>query len=184
MTALEEKIISSDYTIKDCIELVVQNPYDSKNPYIFGNWRIEYGQFNLKKSIANSCNIYFFTLGGGRDDFSGLGADRITKYLKSSLADSRLGIDIPGEKKGFIPTPGWKLLEKGESWYLGDTYNISIGQGDLLVTPLWLNTYVSPIANDGIIYKPRVAQKIVKNDGETPELFNPEPVGSRSEERR
>ncbi|OGN07335.1 MAG: hypothetical protein A3B86_01100 [Candidatus Yanofskybacteria bacterium RIFCSPHIGHO2_02_FULL_38_22b] len=160
MTALEEKIISSDYTIKDCIELVVQNPYDSKNPYIFGNWRIEYGQFNLKKSIANSCNIYFFTLGGGRDDFSGLGADRITKYLKSSLADSRLGIDIPGEKKGFIPTPGWKLLEKGESWYLGDTYNISIGQGDLLVTPLWLNTYVSAIANMGTIYKPLVAKEI------------------------
>lgn len=168
MAALEEKTISPDYTIKDCIELVVPNPYDSKNPYVFGNWRTEYGQFNLKKSIANSCNIFFFTLGGGlpagqagRDNFAGLGADRIAKYLKSALVDSELGIDIPGEKKGFIPTPGWKLLEKGEPWYLGDTYNISIGQGDLLVTPLWLNTYVSAIANMGTMYKPFVVKEIL-----------------------
>ncbi|MDP3793048.1 MAG: penicillin-binding transpeptidase domain-containing protein [bacterium] len=165
MTALQEKIISPDYTINDCVNLTVPNPYDQQNPYIFRNWRTEYGPFDLKKSIANSCNIYFFTLGGGRDSFVGLGADRIARYLKSALADSELGIDIPGEKNGFIPTPDWKLLEKGEPWYLGDTYNISIGQGDLLVTPLWLNAYVSAIANMGTVYKPLVAREIWdKND--------------------
>ncbi|OGN00571.1 MAG: hypothetical protein A3B91_01705 [Candidatus Yanofskybacteria bacterium RIFCSPHIGHO2_02_FULL_41_29] len=178
MTALQEKVVSPEDTINDCISLTVPNPFDLANPYIFRNWRSEFGPFNLKRAIANSCNIYFFTVGGGHNNVKGLGAEKIAEYLKLALADATLGVDLPGEVNGFIPTPEWKLKEKGEPWYLGDTYNISIGQGDLLLTPLWLNGYVSAIANDGIIYKPRVAQKIVKNDGETPELFNPEPVGS------
>lgn len=180
MTALQEKIISPNYTIKDCVELVVPNIYDYKNPYVFRNWRIEYGLFDLKKSIANSCNIYFFTLGGGLsagqaegDNFVGLGINRIAKYLKSAFADSELEIDIPGEEKGFIPTPDWKLLEKGEPWYLGDTYNISIGQGDLLITPLWLNSYVSAIANMGIMYKPLVVREVLDKN-KTIEKIEPE----------
>ena len=161
MTALQEKIISSEDIINDCTSLTVPNPFDRENPYIFRNWRTEYGQFNLKKAIANSCNIYFFTVGGGYGNIKGLGADRITKYLKAGLADSVLGIDLPGENNGFVPTPDWKLKEKGEPWYLGDVYNISIGQGDLLVTPLWLNSYAAAIANGGSFYKPNVVQKII-----------------------
>ena len=190
MAALEEKIISPEFTINDCVELIVPNPYDSQSPYIFGNWRKEYGPFNLKKSIANSCNIYFFTLGGGlpaqagRDNFAGLGAERIARYLKASLVDSELGIDIPGEKKGFIPTPDWKLLEKGEPWYLGDTYNISIGQGDLLVTPLWLNTYISAIANMGTMHKPLVVKEILDKNKLfkkiEPEILKPLPFSKET----
>lgn len=173
MAALQEKVVTTYDTINDCISLTVPNPYHPENPYTFGNWRTEYGPFNLKKAIANSCNIYFFSVGGGHEKIKGLGAERIANYLKKSGADSVLGIDLPGEDNGFIPTPEWKLREKGEPWYLGDTYNTSIGQGDLLVTPLWLNSYISAIANGGNIYKPRISQAILDNN-EIIQKFEPE----------
>jgi len=177
MMALEEKIISPEDTITDCIGLTVNNPYNPSDSYTFNNWRVEYGSFNLKRAIANSCNIYFFTIGGGNGGIKGLGAEKIGRYLKSSLADSILGIDLPGEEKGFIPTPEWKNRKRGEPWYLGDTYNISIGQGDLSVTPLWLNSYISAIANGGDIYKPRVVNRINDYDNLALEL-KPQIMGS------
>jgi len=178
LASLEENIMSPADSIRDCINLVVPNPYDISSPYVFNNWRTEYGLFNLKKSIANSCNIYFFTVGGGNGNIKGLGVEKIDRYLKASLADSVLGIDIAGETGGLIPTPEWKLREKGEPWYLGDTYNISIGQGDLLVTPLWINSYISGIANGGTIYKPYIARQIVDEGGRMIEEFESEPIST------
>ena len=170
MTALQEGVITSRDTIRDCVSLVVPNPFDKNSPYVYNNWRQDYGLFNLRRAIAQSCNVFFFTIGGGSPvgggNISGLGADRIVKYLTAGLANVKLGIDLPGEEHGFVPNPDWKLKTRGENWYQGDTYNISIGQGDLLVTPLWLNSYISAIAlagqaNGGTIYKPMVAQKVV-----------------------
>ncbi len=176
MTALQEKIITPQDTIRDCVSLVVPNPFNPESPYVFRNWRQDYGLFNLRRAIAQSCNIFFFTVGGGFGNISGLGADKIVKYLKGGLADSLLGIDLPGEEQGFVPSPDWKLETKGENWYQGDTYNISIGQGDLLVTPLWLNTYISAISlagqeNSGTIYKPMVAQRVVDDKNNDLEVF-------------
>lgn len=161
MTALQEGIITSQDTIRDCVSLVIPNPSDASSPYVFKNWKQDYGLFNLRRAIAQSCNVFFFMIGGGYGNISGLGAEKIGKYLTAGLADKNLGIDLPGEEHGFVPTPDWKLETRGENWYQGDTYNISVGQGDLLVTPLWLNAYVSAIANSGIIYKPMIAQRIV-----------------------
>lgn len=174
LMALQENIFKPSDTIRDCINLIVPNPFDEESPYIYNNWREERGLFNLRKAIANSCNIYFFIAGGGTPkgsqefgNIQGLGIEKIAKYLMSVWTDKILGIDLPGEAKGFVPTPDWKQNTRGEPWYQGDTYNISIGQGDLLVTPLWLNSYISAIANGGTIYKPQIGQRIVddkKND--------------------
>ena len=177
MAALEEKIVTPQDTIRDCVSISVPNPADQGNPYVFKNWRVELGLFNLKKAIANSCNVYFFTVAGGHDKVKGLGAEKIVNYLKSAFTDSSLGIDMPGEDHGFVPTPDWKLQERGENWYLGDTYNISIGQGDLLVTPLWLNGYISAIANGGTFYKPRVADKILDDNKNILDRFFSEELG-------
>lgn len=174
MMTLEEKIFKPEDTIRDCISLTIPNPFDKNAPYVFKNWREEYGLFNLKKAIANSCNIYFFTAGGGFGNIPGLGAERIVKYLTGTMANSSLGIDLPGEEKGFIPDPDWKVRTRSENWYQGDTYNISIGQGDLLVTPLWLNSYISAIANGGTIYKPQVAKIVLDNKNNTVSDFRPE----------
>ena len=171
MTALQEGIITPQDTIKDCISLVVPNPFDISSPYVFKNWRADYGLFNLRRAIAQSCNIFFFTVGGGFGNIAGLGADRIVKYLSDVLVNVKLGIDLPGEEHGFVPSPDWKLQTRGENWYQGDTYNISIGQGDLLVTPLWLNSFLSAIANGGTIYKPMIAQKMVDENNNNQEVF-------------
>ncbi|OGN00643.1 MAG: hypothetical protein A3A98_02360 [Candidatus Staskawiczbacteria bacterium RIFCSPLOWO2_01_FULL_40_39] len=177
LMTLEENIFSPSDTIRDCVGLTVVNPYNSGDIYTFNNWRLEYGPFNLKRAIANSCNVYFFIAGGGYGNVKGLGVERIARYLKSAFADSTLGIDLPGEKEGFVPTPDWKLAARDENWYQGDTYNISIGQGDLLVTPLWLNSYISAIANGGILYKPFVAKQILDNDKNIVQNFDPEALG-------
>ena len=176
MTALQEGVITSRDTIRDCVSLVVPNPFDKDNPYIFKNWRQDYGLFNLRRAIAQSCNIFFFTVGGGFGNISGLGAEKIYKYLTAGLANMELGIDLPGEEKGFVPSPDWKLQTRGESWYQGDTYNISVGQGDLLVTPLWLNSYISAIANGGTIYKPMVAQKVIDGNNNDLEVFKEQSI--------
>lgn len=186
LMALEEKIFSPSDTIKDCVGLTVVNPYNPDDVYTFANWRVEYGLFNLKRAIANSCNVYFYIAGGGLPaqagygSVKGLGIERIANYLRSALADSKLGIDLPGEEDGFVPTPDWKLDVRGEPWYQGDTYNVSIGQGDLLITPLWLNSYVSAIANGGTLYKPFVAKQILDSNKNVIENFEPEALGRLS----
>ena len=176
MTALQEGIITPQDTIRDCVSLVVPNPFDKNSPYVFKNWRQDYGLFNLRRAIAQSCNIFFFTIGGGFGDIPGLGADRIVKYLTAGLANVVLGIDLPGEEHGFVPSPDWKLQTRGENWYQGDTYNISVGQGDLLVTPLWLNSYISAIANGGTIYKPMVAQRVVDEKNNDLKVFKEQQI--------
>lgn len=181
LMALEENIFSPSDTIQNCTGLTVINPYNSEDSRTFNNWRLDYGPFNLKRATANSCNIYFFLAGGGSPPgnysyggIKGLGIETIGRYLKSALVTSKLGIDLPGEENGFVPTPEWKLSNRGENWYQGDTYNISIGQGDLLVTPLWLNSYISSIANGGTIYKPLVAKQILDSNKNVIKTFEPE----------
>jgi len=90
---------------------------------------------------------------------SGLGAGGMV-----SAAKYFLGIDLPGEKSGVVPDKEWKLKNKNEQWFIGDTYNMSIGQGNLLVTPLWLNAYTAAIANGGRILKPYLVSHIAKGD--------------------
>ncbi|MEK7125239.1 MAG: penicillin-binding transpeptidase domain-containing protein [Patescibacteria group bacterium] len=167
MTALEEAVVTPSDTIRDCVSISVPNPFRPDAPHIFKNWKVDLGLFNLRRAIANSCNIYFFRVGGGLDNFEGLGITRIAKYLKKALADIILGIDLPGETNGFVPTPEWKLEARNENWFQGDTYNVSIGQGDLVVTPLWINSYISAIANGGTLFRPQVVHAITTPDGIT-----------------
>lgn len=168
MAGLQEGIMRWDEVLaNDCVALTVPNPSDPTNPYVFKNWRADLGPFTLDRAIAQSCNVYFFTVGGGYGSVHGLGVERIVNYLHQGLADSVLGIDLPGEEHGFLPTPEWKYRTQKEPWYQGDTYNISIGQGDLVVTPLWINSYVSAIANGGTIWQPQVAARIVDDQKNT-----------------
>jgi penicillin-binding protein 2 len=72
---------------------------------------------------------------------------------------------LPNEKTGLVPDPEWKLRVKKEPWYLGNTYHYSIGQGDLLATPLQINDATSTIANGGKIMQPYLVDEIVDNSG-------------------
>ena len=173
LMGLQEKVITPDTTIQDCISISIPNPFSPGVTYTFNNWRADRGPFNLRRSIANSCNVFFATVGGGFGNIQGLGITKMVSYFQKGLVDKILGIDLPGETHGFIPTPDWKKQTEGTGWYQGDTYNTSIGQGGLSVTPLWLNTYLSAIANGGTMYQPRVAERTVDNNKNTIQEFAP-----------
>jgi len=177
LMGLQEKVITSDTVIQDCVSISIPNPFNPDAIYTFKNWRTDYGAFNLRRSIANSCNIFFASVGGGFGNIVGLGITKMVQYFKNSFVDKILDIDFPSEARGFVPTPDWKKQTRGEPWYQGDSYNVSIGQGDLSVTPLWLNSYISAIANGGTMYQPQVASRIVDNNKNTLQAFDPKVLG-------
>lgn len=159
MAGLQEGVITPETTIYANGSITVKSIFDPSVIYTFNDWKV-HGLTDLKKAIADSVDVYFYALGGGYGNIKGLGYDRMAKYLKSALAGDYLNIDLPGEVSGFVPTPAWKKSVKGEDWFIGDTYNVSIGQGDLTVTPLWLNAYVGAIANDGNLMRPFIVKEI------------------------
>jgi penicillin-binding protein 2 len=163
--ALQEKIISSDKEINDPGYILVRSQYDPNVTYRFGGVEA-HGMVNMRKALAVSSNIYFYTVGGGYDDQQGLGPGRIKKYLSLFGWDEKTGVDLPGEFSGFIPDPAWKKATKGQSWYDGDTYNLAIGQSDLETTPLQVADAYCAIANGGTLYKPEIVNKIISGTGQ------------------
>lgn len=174
VAALNENIISPEYKIDDTLGYItIPNQYDPDITYVFRDWKA-HGFVDMRRAIAVSANVYFYVIGGGYKNIKGLGIDRIDKYLRLFGFGSPLGIDLPGETDGLVPSPAWKKSVKNESWFTGDTYNVSIGQGDVLITPLQLASAISAIANNGILYKPRMVSKVTDSYGNILEEFNPE----------
>jgi penicillin-binding protein 2 len=171
--ALQEKLISPDKKINDKGFIEIRSQYDPNVVWTFGGIT-PHGWVDMREAIAVSSNIYFYTVGGGYGDQQGLGPARIKKYLELFGWGQKNGIDIPGEYQGFVPSPEWKKQTKKESWWDGDTYNLSIGQSDLKVTPLQVATAYCSIANGGILYKPQVVQKVVDNFKNVIQEFKPE----------
>ncbi|MBI2635618.1 MAG: penicillin-binding protein 2 [Parcubacteria group bacterium] len=172
--ALNENIVSPEYKIDDTLGYItIPNQYDPDISYIFRDWKA-HGFVDMRRAIAVSANVYFYVIGGGYKNIKGLGIDRIDKYFKLFGFGSSLGIDLPGETNGLVPNPAWKKSSKNESWFTGDTYNVSIGQGDVLITPLQLAAAISVIANNGTLYKPKIVSKITDNNGNTIGKFEPE----------
>lgn len=131
------------------------------NTWFFPDWKAGgHGPTNVVKALAESVNTFFYIIGGGYEKFTGLGLEKIAEYLKKFGLANTLGIDLPGETAGFIPSREWKEDVKKERWYIGDTYNLSIGQGDLLVTPLQVANYTAIIANGGTSYQPHIVKSI------------------------
>ncbi len=174
---LQEHIIDPAKKIYDPGYILVHSQYDPSVTYKFSGVK-PHGWVDMKEAIAVSSNIYFYTLGGGYGDQQGLGPARIKKYLDMYGWEQKTGIDLPGEFSGFVPSPEWKKQVKKESWWDGDTYNLSIGQSDLQVTPLQVAVAYSAIANGGTLYQPQIVQKIVDGSvsGSIIKEFKPEIV--------
>lgn len=129
--------------------------------WFFPDWKAGgHGATNVRRAIAWSVNTFYYTVGGGYGDIAGLGVEKLTKWMKAFGLSEKTGIDLTGEHEGFVPTEDWKLKNKNERWYVGDTYNLSIGQGDLLVTPLQVAAYTAAIANGGYRIVPHVKKDI------------------------
>lgn len=134
------------------------------------NWKKSgiggHGLVNIEKAIYRSCNIYFYELAVK------LGIDRIHDGLALFGFGQNTAIDLPEARKGLLPSRAWKLGSRGEPWYPGDTVNIGIGQGDILVTPLQLATAVAVLANRGGTVTPHMLKQnpLVTRDNQLPDI--------------
>lgn len=155
LAALSEKIIDPTKTIFSSGSISIQNEYDPKMQTIFKDWKA-HGAVDMRKAIAVSSDVYFYTVGGGYKDQKGLGIRKIDEYI----AKFGFGEKIPStffsqNPAGVIPTPEWKIKNfDGDTWRLGNTYHTSIGQYGFQVTPLQAARAVASIANDGKLLVP------------------------------
>lgn len=169
--ALEEKIITASTSF-------LSNGGLRIGEWFFPDWKAGgHGQTDVKKALAWSVNTFFYYIGGGYGDFHGLGLDGLVKYARLFGLGTVTGIDLPGERPGFVPTAKWKEETKKEPWYIGDTYHFSIGQGDVIVTPLQVANYTAAVANGGTLYKPHLVKSILGEDNKLIRDIPPQVIG-------
>ncbi len=175
--ALEEKVIDPKKTIYDVGFISVPNPYDPTKQSVFRDWAA-LGFVDMRRALALSANVYFYTIGGGHESVRGLGIERIGKFFRAFGFGSVLGIDLAGEAGGLVPGPAEKkkIHPKDPFWRIGDTYITSIGQGDTGATPLQVNFATAAIANGGTLYKPFVTKAILDESGVVVKTIKPEVV--------
>ena len=118
------------------------------------NWRPGHaggqGMVDLRRAIYRSSNVYFYELGAK------MPVDALSSFVAQFGYGEVTALDVAGADPGILPDSAWKVANKGEQWYPGDTVNLAIGQGDLLVTPLQLATVATTIANRGALMPPRM----------------------------
>ena len=168
LLGLEEGIIDTSTIIED--KGFFQLKEDGRR---YRGWKEEgHGKVNLKKAIVESSDVYFYDLA------SKLTIDRISIFLKEFGFGNLSGIDLMNESESILPTRSWKLGNIGETWFVGDTVNIGIGQGYITSTPLQLASSISAIANKGLIYQPKLVSK-VEGSSYQPEVLNDVRIGNQ-----
>ena len=150
LLGLEEETIDTSTIIID--EGVFQINGEGRK---YRGWKEDgHGNVNLHKAIVESSDVYFYELA------SKLTIDKISKFLSLFYFGKNTGIDLINESPSVLPDRSWKLGHIGESWFIGDTVNMGIGQGYITVTPLQLAASVSAIATKGKIFKPKLVKRI------------------------
>ncbi|GAB4570773.1 MAG: hypothetical protein Kow0077_05740 [Anaerolineae bacterium] len=181
---LEEDVIDPDVTLNDPGRLVLPNRYAPNDPaasQTFVCWlRSGHGNLAMRQAIAQSCDVYFYQVGGGNPEVSperlapgGLGIDNLFRYATAFGIGSELGVELPGETAGRMPDRDWKRRTYGENWSTGDTYNAAFGQGYVTVTPLQLVNAVAAIANGGTVFQPTIIERFLDGEGNVLEGFVP-----------
>ncbi len=166
--ALEEKVINGSTLIDGPGAISVGS-------FVFRDWKPEgHGRLTVVEALAQSCDTCFYTVGGGYGSQPGVGPEKISQWAHSFRLGSLLGLDLPGEATGLIGDPAWRKAAKNEAWYIGDTYHLSIGQGDTTATPLQIVSLTATIANGGKLYKPYLVKEIRAADGTLVKEFGPE----------
>ena len=170
--ALQEGVITPTRTLFDPGKITIENKYFPNDPgkaKDFVCWKRDgHEDVDFIHGIAFSCNVYFYKIGGGfpgEIEDGGLGIDRIGPYAKALGYGNRLGIDLPAESGGLIPTRDWKRRTQGENWSTGDTYNATTGQGYVLATPLQVLTSIATIANGGRVMWPHMVKEVLDGEG-------------------
>ena len=159
--ALSEGVVTPEKQFLSIGYIEIPNPYNPDKPSRFVDWKPQ-GWVDVHSALARSSNVYFYIVGGGFEDTKGLGIKRLKKYWQIFGLDKLTGIDLPGEAIGFLPDPEEKEERTGTPWLVGDTYNVSIGQGDLQVTPIELLDTIAAVAK-GVAYTPHLDKSAPKD---------------------
>jgi penicillin-binding protein 2 len=178
MTPLMNRAMASQYAPGSVFKVVVAaaglqertlTPMDStycNGEFHMGGWTFKdwksggHGHVNLRTALIHSCNIFFYQ--GGLK----VGAEAIVRYARAFGLGAPSGVDLGGEKPGLVPTIAPSRSGR-RAWQAGETVNISIGQGRLLVTPLQIARMMAAVANGGVLWKPRLVQRVERADGTT-----------------
>ncbi len=177
--ALQERTVYSDTIFVDEGILYLPNQFEPDNKDLaqpFYCWlRQGHGPVTLVSALAFSCDVYFYQVGGGYfpTKYEGLGIERLDKYSSMFGLGELTGIDIPGEVAGLVPNQKWKRINYAETWLTGDTYNMSIGQGFVLATPLQILNAYAAIANGGTLYRPFLVKEILDADDKMVKVTEP-----------
>ena len=172
--ALAEGVIDEETTVRDAGPIYLPNkffPNDSSLAQEFVSWNhklgIVHGAINVVQALALSNDIFYYYIGGGfpLDNFVGLGQRALSKWSELFGFGETTGVDLPGEVTSIVPTDQWKRQTQAESWTTGDSYNMSIGQGYVLATPMQVLVETAAVANGGYILEPRVVHHMTDSNG-------------------
>ncbi len=149
----------------------VPNKYYPDDPTLaqpFYDWyKPGFGPLTIRDGLTWSSDVFFYKVAGGESpDFdTGLGEERLADYARKFGLGQPTQIDLPGEAPGLVPDPIWKRKTIGDVWTVGDTYNMGIGQGYVLATPIQVANFTAAVANGGTLYKPQLVHDIRDADG-------------------
>jgi len=166
VAALEEGVVSPDFRV------FCPGGATFYNRYFQCHLKGGHGSVDMRHAIEKSCNVYFYTLGNM------LGVDRIHKWASLLGLGEKSGIDLPNELKGLVPSTEWKKTTREPKWYPGETISVSIGQGQVNVTPISLATMMMTVANGGTRYTPHVVKAVDEGKGKGWEPVPPPPPQS------
>ncbi|MBN1828161.1 MAG: penicillin-binding protein 2 [Deltaproteobacteria bacterium] len=190
LSPLQNKAIAGQYPPGSAFKIVVaaaalemgiitpHTKIDCSGSYTVGDrtfrcWKKEgHGSLDVYRAIGESCDVFFYIIG------EQIGVDRLADYTRAFGFGFPTKIDLPGEKKGLVPTKKWKKKTLNQNWHRGETISLSIGQGFMLVTPLQLLSAYAAVANGGVIYRPRLLESIENADGSVLENCSTESLGT------
>ena len=151
--ALEEGLVTPDFKV-NC-----PGGASFFGRYFMCHLRGGHGVMDMRHALEKSCNVYFYTLGNM------LGVDKIHKWAEKLGLAGKTGIDLPNEQESLVPSTAWKLERTGERWYPGETISVSIGQGQVSVTPASLAVMIATVANGGTRVTPHVIRAVDEGAG-------------------
>jgi penicillin-binding protein 2 len=134
-----------------------------------------HGSIDLRHAIEQSCDVYFYTVGNM------VGVDKINKWATLLGLGVKSGIDLPNEVQGLVPSTEWKREKMHEKWYAGETISVSIGQGQVSLTPVSMAVYMATLANGGTRVTPHLLKAVDDGSGSGWKAVPPPPAQSKIE---
>ncbi|TKB52174.1 MAG: penicillin-binding protein 2 [Nitrospira sp.] len=123
---------------------------------LYHDWKAGgHGSVDLRHALVQSCDVYFYTVG------QRMGIETMASFAHQFGLGEETGIELPSERIGIIPSEAWKRKAKNEAWLPGETISASIGQGYVNVTPLQMASLIGTVANDGVMFRPRLVQAVM-----------------------